>query len=97
MDDKIKLFLLKGIEKHKEISCLEQVGYSYSDIVACLSDLINDGYIDVDEATNYILSDLGYEMMNELEDSFRKKGIVLVEPFAKYRIDKISKYDIFIE
>ena len=97
MDNKLELLLFRTIEKGDEASCVEQVGYCYSDIAFCFSEMINNGYIDVDEEWNYILSDKGYERMNEIEDLYRKKGIILIEPFAKYRIDKMSKYDIFIE
>lgn len=97
MDNKLELLLLKTIDMNKDVSCAEQVGYSYSEIALCFSELINEGYIDVDEDLNYILSDTGYNYMNVIENDVRKKGIVSIEPFAKYRIDKMSKYDIFIE
>lgn len=97
MEENIKLLLLKIIEKKNEASYLEQLGYSYSDIAACLSDMISEGYIEADEEYNYVLSDSGYDKLKEMEDDFRRKGVVLLQPFANYRIDKISKYDIFIE
>lgn len=97
MDRKLELLLFKTIEMNKDVSCAEQLGYSYSEIALCFSEMINEGYIDVDKELNYVLSDAGYKYMYDMEEDMRKKGIVSIEPFAKYRIDKMSKYDIFIE
>ena len=44
-----------------------------------------------------MLTEKGFSELQNLQDKIVSKGKWEIEPFIKFKVDKIDKYDIFIE
>ncbi len=97
MDDKIKLLLLKLLKEDGDISNIEKAGYQYSSIANTYSKLINEKFIIPNENLEFVLTEKGFSELQNLQDKIVSKGKWEIEPFIKFKVDKIDKYDIFIE
>ena len=97
MEDKIRLLLLRYIESEGNIANLEKSGYSYATIAKEYSKLINEELIVANRQLEFELSDKGYIELQKLDLEIKKRGILEIEPFNKYKVQKLDKYDIYIE
>lgn len=97
MNDRIKMFLLKLLNEDKDISRLEKIGYKYSEIANEYSKLINEKYIIVNDKFKFVLSDAGHIELQKLIEYFNNTKEWEIEPYVKYKTEKLDKYDIFLE
>lgn len=97
MGNRLRLLLLNYIESEGNIANLEKSGYSYATIAKEYSRLINEKMLVVNEQLNFELSDKGYMELERLVSEMKKLGRVEIEPFNKYKTEKIDKYEIYIE
>lgn len=97
MEKRIKMLLLKYLETDGNIANLEKAGYSYAMIAREYSKLINEELIIPNENLRFVLSEKGLEELDKLISESRDKKEWTIEPYAKYKVDKMSKYDIYIE
>lgn len=97
MSDRIRMLLLKLLNEDMNIDSLEKAGYQYSMIANEYSKLINEKLIIVNDKLKFILSDKGKSELQKLCEYFNSAGKWKIEPYIKYKTDKINKYDIFIE
>lgn len=97
MEERLKLLLLKIIRDNGNIESLEKAGYQYATIAMSYSRLINEKYIEVNKNLEFVLAEKGYKELELLQTMIKKTGKWEIEPFTKYKIDKMNKYDIFIE
>lgn len=97
MEEKIRLLLLRYIESDGNVANLEKSGYSYVTIAKEYSKLINEEMIVANDQLEFELSDKGYAELQKLDYEMKKKGILTIEPFNKFKVKKIDKFDIYIE
>lgn len=97
MNDKLKMLIYKSIESNDNVSNIALTGYSYGEIAECFSNMINEELIEITSEMNYAVSQKGYQDKEETIKKIMKKEGLFLKSFDKYRIEKISKYDIFIE
>ena len=95
MEEKFKWLLLKSIKDNSNISNIVRLGYTYAYIAQEYSKLINNGMVVIDGYMNFVLSDSGIEEFNRLNDIMKK--INHIEPLVECRVEKINKFDVFIE
>lgn len=96
MNNKLKLILLKLIEQDGNISNIVKLGYQYSEIATCYSELINDNYIVPNESLAFILSKKGIDMKKEIEETLENDAKIKIEPYIEYRITKMDIFDVFL-
>ena len=96
MNNRIRLLLLKALHDNADITTLVKAGYQYAEIAEEYSKLINDKMIIIDDNMEFTISDKGECELKRLEDE-RKNGDWKIEPYASYKIDKMSKFDVYIE
>lgn len=97
MDDRIKYMLLKILSKNGNIDDLEKAGYQYAHIANIYSQLINEGLVVPNKKLQFVLSPKGEEEMKYLFNYINKSGQWKIELYSEYKIEKMDKYDIFIE
>lgn len=97
MDDSIRLLLLKIVDDNGNISNLEKAGYQYSEIAHEYSKLINEELIIANSSLQFELSDKGKDELQYIKADKDMRGRWKIEAYGKFRIDKMGKYDIFIE
>lgn len=97
MDDRIRYMLLKLLSTEGNVDSLEKAGYQYAQIASAYSQIINEQLIIMDERQKFILSDIGLEEMQRLANKIKDEAIWKIEPYVEYKIEKMDKYDIFIE
>lgn len=97
MENRIRMLLLKYIEIDGNIVNLEKAGYSFSAIAKEYSKLINESLVVPDENLNFVLSEKGSQELDKLTVEISNSKEWRIEPFVKYKKDKMSKYDIYIE
>ena len=97
MNSRIRMLLLKLLNEDMNIDSLEKAGYQYSMIANEYSKLINEKLIIVNDELKFILSDKGQLELQKLCEYFNSTGEWKIEPYVKYKAEKLDKYDIFIE
>lgn len=97
MENRIRLLLLKILKENRNIANLEKAGYQYASIAKEYSRLINEGIIILNDELQFVLSEKGELELKKLEVEIGNNGKWKIEPYVKYKVDKIDKYDIFIE
>ena len=97
MDIRIRYLLLKILNENGNIANLEKAGYQYATIAKEYSKLINEGLIIINDKLEFVLSEAGNLALIKLENENKRAGKGKIEPYVKYKVDKIGKYDIFIE
>ena len=97
MDNRIRYLLLKILNENGNIANLEKAGYQYAAIAKEYSKLINEGLIIIDAKLEFVLSEKGNLELIKLENEKNRTGKWKIEPYVKYKVDKMDKYDIFIE
>lgn len=97
MDDRLRFLLLKLLKEDGDISNLEKIGYQYSLIANAYSKLINENLIKPDENLEFVVSRKGINELERLKEKLILEGNWVIEPFIKFKVDKMDKYDIFIE
>lgn len=97
MDIRIRYLLLKILNENGNIANLEKAGYQYATIAKEYSKLINEGLIIINDKLEFVLSEEGNLALIKLENENKRAGKWKIEPYVKYKVDKIGKYDIFIE
>lgn len=97
MEQRLKYMLLKILDSGGNVDSLEKAGYQYAAIANAYSQIINEKLIVPDENFKFVLSEEGYNQMMELSEIINKNGYWKIEPYVEYKINKIGKYDIFIE
>lgn len=95
MEEKLNWLLLKTINANGNISNIVKLGYTYAFIAQEYSKLINNGMVIIDGNMNFVLSKSGIGEFDRLNDIMKK--INYIEPLVEYRIEKMNKFDIFIE
>lgn len=93
----IKFLLLKVLNENGNIANLEKAGYQYAIIAQEYSRLINDGLIIINDQLDFVLSEAGKSELGKLENEFKRAGQWKIEPYVKFKVDQMDKYDIFIE
>ena len=97
MDIRIRYLLLKILNENGNIANLEKAGYQYATIAKEYSKLINEGLIIINDKLEFVLSEAGNLALIKLGNENKRAGKWKIEPYVKYKVDKIGKYDIFIE
>lgn len=97
MDIRIRYLLLKILNENGNIANLEKAGYQYATIAKEYSKLINEGLIIINDKLEFVLSEEGNLALIKLENENKRAGKWKIEPYVKYKVNKIGKYDIFIE
>ena len=97
MDIRIRYLLLKILNENGNIANLEKAGYQYATIAKEYSKLINEGLIIINDKLEFVLSEAGNLALIKLENENKREGKWKIETYVKYKVDKIGKYDIFIE
>lgn len=97
MDIRIRYLLLKILNEDGNITNLEKAGYQYAAIAREYSKLINEGFIVANDKLVFVLSEEGSLELIRLENENKRTGKWKIEPYVKYKVDKMDKYDIFIE
>jgi len=97
MDDRMKYILLKILSEKGNVDGLEKTGYQYAQIARAYSMIINEGLVVPDESMKLHISEKGYEEMLMLRENLCKRGKWKIEPYIEYMVEKMGKYDIFIE
>ena len=97
MDIRIRYLLLKILNENGNIANLEKAGYQYATIAKEYSKLINEGLIIINDKLEFVLSEAGNLALIKLENENKRAGKWKIEPYVKYKVDKIGKYEIFIE
>lgn len=97
MEKRVRVLLLKYLEMDGDITNVEKFGYSYATIAKEYSRLINEEMIVSDNNCHFILSEKGKRELNRLYTEVYKDKRVIIEPYAKYKIERLGKYDIYIE
>ena len=97
MNDRLRLLLLQALEQNTDIGTLEKAGYQYAEIAEEYSKLINEGLIALDSHIGYYVSEKGWEVMNRMKNKLNKTGKWKIEPYAKYKTEKMGRFDIYIE
>ena len=59
--------------------------------------LLNEGLIVANDKLAFVLSEEGSLELIRLENENKRMGKWKIEPYVKYKVDKMDKYDIFIE
>ena len=85
------------LNENGNIANLERAGYQYAAIAKEYSKLINEGLITINDKLAFVLSEEGNLELIRLENENKRTGKWKIEPFVKYKVDKMDKYDIFIE
>ena len=97
MDDRIKYMLLKVLNVEGNVDALEKAGYQYAQIANAYSQIINDKLVELNSRDKFVLSDLGKQEMEKLANKIKEDATWKIDPYIKYKIEKMDKYDIFIE
>lgn len=97
MDTRIRYLLLKILNENGNIANLEKAGYQYASVAKEYSKLINEGLIIINDQLTFVLSEAGKLELLRLENDNKQGGKWKIEPYIKYKTDKMNKYDIFIE
>lgn len=97
MDEKIRLLLLNTVAVNGNVASLEKIGYSYPYIAKIYSQLINEELLIPNEDLIFIVSPKGKIEIDRLKKVVHKKKQWIIEPYIQFKVDKIDKYDIFIE
>ena len=97
MDIRMRYLLLKMLNENGNIANLEKAGYQYAAIAKEYSKLINEGLITINDKLAFVLSEEGNLVLIRLENENKRTGKWKIEPYVKYKVDKMDKYDIFIE
>ncbi len=97
MENRIKYILLKTLNEDGNISNLEKTGYQYATIAKEYSRLINDGLIEINEKMIFVLSEEGKKELKAMKEQQKIDKDWKIEPYVKYKTEKMNKYDIFIE
>lgn len=97
MKNRIKYILLKTLNEDGNISNLEKAGYQYAAIAKEYSRLINDGLIEINEKMVFVLSEEGKRVLETMEEQQKIDKDWKIEPYVKYKTEKMNKYDIYIE
>ena len=97
MDDRIKYMLLKVLSVEGNVDALEKAGYQYAQLAIAYSCIINDKLVELNSRDKFVLSDLGKQEMEKLANKIKEDATWKIEPYIKYKIEKMDKYDIFIE
>lgn len=97
MDDRIKYMLLKILSVEGNVDSLEKAGYQYAQIASAYSQIINEKLVVINDKNEFVLSDLGKQEMEKLSNKIKDETIWKIDPYIEYKIEKMNKYDIFIE
>lgn len=97
MDIQLRMLLLKLLNENGNIENLEKAGYSYPFIAKVYSQLINEELIIPNETLHFMLSKKGVVELEMLKEEIIRSGKWKIEPFTKYKVNRMKKYDIFIE
>jgi hypothetical protein len=97
MDERLKLMLLKVLDKGGNVDSLEKAGYQYAEIASSYSKIINDELVIPNDDLHFILSDKGKIELEKLGSEINSSGKWKIESYIEYKIEKMNKYDIFIE
>ena len=97
MNNRIRMLLLKILSENGNIANIEKAGYQYALIASEYSKLINEELIIPNEDLQFVLSDKGNMELERLKLEINKSGNWKIDSFERYKIDKMNKYDIFIE
>ena len=97
MDIRMRYLLLKMLNENGNIANLEKAGYQYAAIAKEYSKLINEGLITINDKLAFVLSEEGNLELIRLENENKRTGKWKIEPYVKYKVDKMNEYDIFIE
>lgn len=97
MDDRIKYVLLKVLNTNGNIDNIEKAGYQYAQIASAYSEIINENLVVPNEKLEFVLSEKGKVELKRLAEIINKNGNWKIEPYVEYKIEKMGKYDIFIE
>lgn len=97
MDDRMKYMLLKVLSIEGNVDILEKAGYQYAQIANAYAQIINDKLVEVNNKDKFVISDLGKREMERLANKIKNDAAWKIEPYIKYKIEKMDKYDIFIE
>ena len=97
MDIIIRRLLLKVLSENGNVDALERAGYQYASIANEYSQLINDNLIVANDKMQFVLSEKGRLELKKLNEEINSTGRWRIEPYVKYKSDKMDKYDIFIE
>ncbi len=96
-NEKLKRFLLISMIENNDISFLENIGYTYLEIISEYHKLIEENFITIKENLSFELTEKGNSELKELNTKFYNKGNAKIELYEKYKTTKMNKYDIFIE
>lgn len=97
MEDRLRMLLLKILDDNGNIANLEKAGYQYVTIAKEYSKLINEELVIPDQNLQFVLSEKGNIELERLIEKVNRSGDWKIDAFDKYKIDKLGKYDIFIE
>lgn len=97
MNDRIKYMLLKILNTNGNIVNIEKAGYQYAQIASAYSEIINEKLVVPNEKLQFVLSQNGKDELKKLAKIINENGKWKIEPFIEYKIEKMDKYDIFIE
>lgn len=97
MNNRIRMLLLKILSENGNIANIEKAGYQYALIASEYSKLINEELIIPNEDLQFVLSDKGNMELERLKLEINKGGNWKIDSFERCKIDKMNKYDIFIE
>lgn len=97
MDERLKLMLLKVLDKGGNVDSLEKAGYQYAEIASSYSKIINDELVIPTDDLCFILSHKGKIELEKLGSEINSSGKWKIESYIEYKIQKMNKYDIFIE
>lgn len=97
MDIELRYLLIKITCAKGDVAALEKMGYTYAKIASVFSELINEDIFKVNDQLEFELTEKGSSYYRAIEAKVLKNKKLYIKPMDDYRIEKKSKYDIFIE
>lgn len=96
MNESIKILLLQVISNKGAVENIISKGYTYSQLANLIKELIRDELVYVKDGS-LTVSDSGFKELMILNKKFeRYNSETWISPQYEYRVDGLSKFDIFL-